>query len=173
MKKLVTVFTIIILSTFAIGCGGSSQETKEPDKEKYKTYEIGVPGVSGNYQVKVDNYENKNVITTFDGDITTENNFIVVNIQIAGNDQLVEYGYSLMDFILVDEQGKTYATHDITNALNVTNKRNHEYVGIYDTLNPNVWKKTQIVFEVPKEVNPQYIANKNDGSTTFVQYRLK
>ena len=69
---------------------------------------------------------------------------------------------------------KTYNCENIgTNSLNQGNEnKDNSYVGIFKDLEPGVFKKTQIVFEIPKDIKPILIINKNYGSDDYVEFML-
>lgn len=187
MKKIFMIGICGFILTGLLGCNNTSTQTNadtEPTKNvqnqesvtnnKYERYKLNEVGKTGNYQLKTVSSEIKNQIETFDKTFSTDNQYVIVNIEIAANDKTIELGYSPLDFTLADKEGKTYSCADITNELNVTNSNNDSnYVGIYHALNPGVFKKAQLVFETPKDVIPQVLANKNDGSTDYVEFELE
>lgn len=157
---------------------GVIQKKKEDTSNKkdkiYENHILGEVGKTGDYQLKTTSYKEVTEIKGVGREYKTDNKYVVVDIEIAANDIALQLGYSPMDFILVDEERKTFNTSDATNDINVLNSSdNDSYVGIYDSINPGVFKKTQLVFEVPKDTVPKLIANKNQGSTDYVEFMIK
>lgn len=184
MKKCLCAVLALFMALSLAGCGGNNDKTNGakpekpnssssvPEKDMYKRYALGEAGVSGEYQLKTVSFETTTEIPKLrDEKYTTNNEFVVVEIEIAAIDQALDTGYSLLDFLLVDTDKKTYAADDKSIELNVI-LGDDGYVGPYDALNPGLFKKAKLVFEVPKGIKPALIANSNGGSDTYVEYSL-
>ncbi|ACD24551.1 DUF4352 domain-containing protein [Clostridium botulinum] len=194
-KHKLLIFSLISILGFSlVGCTNNNKVNKNTEKEIHsiievdntktdnikkeennKVYKLNEVGKSGNYQLKTLGYNEVIKIKGTSKNFITDNKYVVVDIEIAANDATLESGYSADDFLLVDNNKKTYSAEStITNHLNVKNEHDDDsYIGIYKPLNPNVFKKTQIVFEVPKDTEPELIKNKNSGSKSYVQFNLK
>ncbi len=193
-KYKLLIYSLVLIFGFSlVGCKNNDKVNKEVKKETHsiievdnaktenskkeennKIYKLNETGKSGSYQLKTLGYKEVIEIKGVNQNFKTNNKYIVVDIEIAANETALEFGYSADDFLLVDNNRKTYnADSDITNHINVKNEEDNNYIGIYKPLNPNVFKKTQIVFEVPKDTEPELIKNKNSGSKSYVQFNLK
>lgn len=152
----------------------TSKETsnEENKNEQYKLNEIGK---TGNYQLKTTGYSEVNEIQGVDQKFTTKNKYVVIDIEIASNDVALDYGYSAIDFKLVDSDSKVYNNDsNISISLNIINNgKDNNYLEVFESLNPNVFKKTQLVFEVPKDIKPTLLINKNGDSKIFTAFELK
>lgn len=194
-KNKLSILSLVFMLGFSlVGCTNNNKANKNIEKETHsiievdntktdnrkkeennKIYKLNEAGKSGSYQLKTLGYNEVTEIKGVNQNFKTNNKYIVVDIEIAANETALEFGYSADDFLLVDNNKKTYnADSDITNHINVKNEeKDNNYIGIYKPLNPNVFKKTQVVFEVPKDIQPQLIKNKNTKSQVYVQFNLK
>jgi hypothetical protein len=78
-----------------------------------------------------------------------------------------------------NEDQSQYSAHfDASNSLNskeIIYNDNNEFFGVYDDANPNLPKKTYLVFEVPNDVNISNgtLLSLNDGSSETRGFNLK
>jgi len=172
MKKIISILAVTLMVLVLVGCGLGDDSSSED--VKYDNYKLGEVGKSGKYQLKTVSYlETENIVVANES-YTTQNKYVIVNIEIASNDEGLSLGYNPNDFRIVDKDKKTYNCESIiTNNLNLENEnKDNSYVGIFKDLEPGVLKKTQLVFDIPKEIKPILIINKNYGSADFIEFML-
>lgn len=151
------------------------KEKSETNKAKDKVYKIGEEGKVGNWNIKILEVKETNVVQggNSSSNKTTKDKFVVIKLQMENiSKQPVQY--SAKEFMLGNMKDKTqYTVNDVAfSAMGAANnnesiyKRNSDFVGVYTDVNPNTSKQTYIVFEVPKDMNISdgVLINANGGA---------
>ena len=173
-KKQIAINVVIAVAFFFIGgtVGAytehqSSIESVQPATEtptakpqnesKIKTVALNQEEVLGNITMKVVKTEETQSINNESGSSTAGGKFIVIELELKNNDkQAIEY--AAKQFMLKSkdleykiDDASFDAMGNLNNQESIYNK-NQEFIGVYDSFNPGMVKKTYLVFDVPKDV---------------------
>jgi hypothetical protein len=150
----------------------SEQSEQSESKDESKVYKAGEEGLSGNWNIKVLDVNETNIIQAGNSsnNKTTKEKFIVLKIQMENiSKQPVQYSPDEFKLGSMEDQSQYNVDFDAMMTANhketIYNK-NSEFIGVYDDVNPNTYKKTYIVFEVPKDMNISdgVLINANGGA---------
>ena len=104
MRKIISILIVTLMAIALAGCGLGDDTLS--DDVKYDNYKLGEVGKTGNYQLKTVSYSETDNIVGVNESYTTQNKYIIVNIEIAANDEGLAIGYSPSDFRIVDKDKK-------------------------------------------------------------------
>lgn len=152
---------------------------KDQLKKEPTVIGMGVSQKSGDWEIKVLEAKEATQVSSDHGEpVKTNDKFIIVKLQLK-NLASSKIQYSNNDFILIKSNKSKYQSHvDSAQQLNLDEKiykKNNNFIGIYDDVNPGTTKNTYVSVEVPKDtsIDDFLFVNAKGDNNDLVGYKLK
>ena len=168
------------LSSTAKATSSASSTSTAGTQTKF-TY--GQEGITGYWSIKILEVKEATNVKASDStnSVTASQKFTIVKVQMT-NISTTSLPYTQIDFVLGNTKsgGAYYMTATSISAANILNSNeiknnNSEYFSLNTVVNPNILKKTYVVFEVPTDYDVSYgvLWKQNGGAATTGIYFLK